>query len=1307
MSAVVGYLIGQVGEMSGLRVAVPDSGLIIGRDPKQAGLVVDHGLVSRRHAQIAIHTDGKLYLIDLQSRNGTFVNGHKLSAPVPLQTNDRIEFGAEGKVVFLYESADTTSVSGVLKEVFGETVAPVEWKVGDTILGIYEVTGILGQGGMGRVYKVHHRLWNMDLAVKSPLPGLFTEEKAVENFTREAETWVNLNLHPNIVQCFYVRTIGGIPRIFSEYVPGGTLHDWIKQRKLTQLDQILDVAIQFAWGLHAAHEQGIVHQDVKPLNVLMTPDGIAKVSDFGLARSRPVTGNKAATTPDNMVTMAGVFTKAYVSPEQAYGEKLSRKTDIWSWAVSVLHLFVGDIVWQNGLQAPEVLKAYRRVLGPKFIVKMPKDLARVLEACLAAQPNERPENMREVASTLENVYYSFRGQTYPRREPKPAEHLADSLNNRGVSLLDLGMEDKALALWEEAIKKEPHHQDATFNRALLQWRNGEISDDVVTARLSEMESSHPGSSYSKYLLALVHLERGACEEAIGVLRELSEDRELRDRFTPALGIAKSSLPSSVRQINKLSVREHRHVGKAMVLSPSGQTFALVTKDLTLPSGRVKVVNVQNGSESVQIKIDYATVAAFAAKEDILFVGDSGGWVSLFDLRDGRRLRANKFHSKAVVEIVTDLQGHTCASSSEDGTVVIWRIDDGTALAKLMAKQRLSICLFPDGERLAIGGEGGDISLFDVSRKTVLCNLQGRANAVTRLSVTADSRILVSAHDRMGLLVWDTAEKKCVRELPANTWRGFALSAGGETVVTLDGKYRQQLWDVTTGRCFCSFTACSCELFSITANGRYGLFGNEWGNFVLLHLPDDAPIRHAPFALARTRTTESSVEVEGKYREAISGAIVAYEAREWTQCASQLRSARSLPGCGRRPDAFQQWQSLYRCLPKRSLKGVWEAEDLKFDAWGVASGCSKDTEFILVGHDLSVKLRRMADDAEISEWPLEGAPQTLHLGKWGNSMVTKCDDHIQVRDIHTGAVLSEIESECWSWASSDDCRFILTSEWETLKLWDARVGRQLWSHKVDPVACLAFQPGADRILLGHSNGTLSELDIVTRACERHLDLGCGKVRSMLFLDNSPYLLTRAESKTDGDLFRLYVWDRLSGQQLCELDSSSHETNVACFVGGRRYLAVGGDSPVIDIFETQTWKLARSLVGHRAAVQSLAVSADGEKLFSTDAKWEGKVWLMDWELIQKPPTNWNEDVRPYLVAFLNIHSPCAGMPLLNHELTDAEIASALSRRSKPIWNEADYCQLLYLLRCDGYGWLSPEDVRSELAKMVAAWDSISHR
>lgn len=214
---------------------------------------------------------------------------------------------------------------------------PIVWQVGDVILDLYEVKEVFTGGGMGLVYRVHHRGWDMDLAVKSPRPEFFEKPTHVENFEREAETWVNLGLHPHTVSCYYVRRLGGIPRIFTEFVDGGSLADWIRSRRLyeggpdTALERILNVTIQFAWGLHYAHEQGLIHQDVKPGNVLVNNDGTVKVTDFGLAKARVLAGETPLSfAGQSILVTSGGMTPAYCSPEQANGEPLSRKTDIWS-----------------------------------------------------------------------------------------------------------------------------------------------------------------------------------------------------------------------------------------------------------------------------------------------------------------------------------------------------------------------------------------------------------------------------------------------------------------------------------------------------------------------------------------------------------------------------------------------------------------------------------------------------------------------------------------------------------------------------------------------------------------------------------------------------------------------------------------------------------------------------------------------------------------------------------------------------------------------------------------------------------------
>jgi serine/threonine protein kinase len=172
------------------------------------------------------------------------------------------------------------------------TLLAERWQPGDTIADLYQVQAIIGAGGMGLVYRVHHPGWNLDLAVKSPRPDALLRPGAIDDFVREAQTWVNLGLHPHIVSCYYVRRLGGVPHVFAEYVDGGDLAGAIRSRNLyaggprSALRRVLDIAIQLAWGLRHAHGQRVVHQDIKPANVLLTADGTAKITDFGLRPSR-------------------------------------------------------------------------------------------------------------------------------------------------------------------------------------------------------------------------------------------------------------------------------------------------------------------------------------------------------------------------------------------------------------------------------------------------------------------------------------------------------------------------------------------------------------------------------------------------------------------------------------------------------------------------------------------------------------------------------------------------------------------------------------------------------------------------------------------------------------------------------------------------------------------------------------------------------------------------------------------------------------------------------------------------------------
>jgi serine/threonine protein kinase len=253
--------------------------------------------------------------------------------------------------------------------------------------------------------------------------------------------------------------------VFAEFVGGGSLHDWIygkdgESPKLYQggqnesLKRILDIAIQFAWGLHCAHEQGLIHQDVKPGNTMMTGDGTVKVTDFGLARARPITVSTTKNAPDQTLQVEGSgSTPAYRSPEQANGAILTRRTDLYSWALSVLEMFKGGRRWDVGVKVAYAREFYILESEPlqENTPPLPQSVAELLWVCLREDPKRRPRTMLDVANALKVIYQQETGEVYPRPEPEAGKDIADSLNNRSVSLLDLGQIEEAMHLWDQAL----------------------------------------------------------------------------------------------------------------------------------------------------------------------------------------------------------------------------------------------------------------------------------------------------------------------------------------------------------------------------------------------------------------------------------------------------------------------------------------------------------------------------------------------------------------------------------------------------------------------------------------------------------------------------------------------------------------------------------------------------------------------------------------------------------------------------------------------------------------------------------------
>ena len=220
-------------------------------------------------------------------------------------------------------------------------------------LNHYEILGHLGTGGMGEVYRARDNKLQREVALKV-LPKVFARDpERVARFRREAQVLAQLN-HPNIAAIYSVEESGGTHFLVMELALGETLRDRIK-RGPVPIEEALDISKQIAAGLEAAHEKPIVHRDLKPANVKVTPEGVVKILDFGLARA--FSGDTGSGDPADSPTLSAMTapgtilgTAAYMSPEQARGKTVDKRTDIWALGcvlyelLTAKHAFDGEDV---------------------------------------------------------------------------------------------------------------------------------------------------------------------------------------------------------------------------------------------------------------------------------------------------------------------------------------------------------------------------------------------------------------------------------------------------------------------------------------------------------------------------------------------------------------------------------------------------------------------------------------------------------------------------------------------------------------------------------------------------------------------------------------------------------------------------------------------------------------------------------------------------------------------------------------------------------------------------------------------------
>ena len=277
-------------------------------------------------------------------------------------------------------------------------------------VGPYEVTVLLGQGGMGKVWRARHTALRRDDALKV-LPDAFAANPdRLARFQREAQILASLN-HPNIAHIYGLEQADGVQALVMELIEGPTLADRIAQGPVP-VDETLAIARQVAEALAVAHEQGIIHRDLKPANVKVRPDGTVKVLDFGLAKALDPASigpdlSDSPTVLSPAMTGVGTLlgTAAYMSPEQARGKAVDRRADIWAFGCVLYEMLSGKRAFP-GVDLPDTLANVLK-MEPDWSAlpaAVPQRARLVLRACLQKDPKQRPGDAHTIRLALEGVF---------------------------------------------------------------------------------------------------------------------------------------------------------------------------------------------------------------------------------------------------------------------------------------------------------------------------------------------------------------------------------------------------------------------------------------------------------------------------------------------------------------------------------------------------------------------------------------------------------------------------------------------------------------------------------------------------------------------------------------------------------------------------------------------------------------------------------------------------------------------------------------------------------------------------------------
>jgi serine/threonine protein kinase/Tfp pilus assembly protein PilF len=503
-----------------------------------------------------------------------------------------------------------------------------------TRLGPYDVLAPLGAGGMGEVYRARDTRLGRDVAIKA-LPAAFASDaERLARFRREAQTLASLN-HANIAAIYGLEEHDGGPYLVLELVDGETLADRVARGALSTREA-LALGVQIAAAIEAAHERGIVHRDLKPGNVMITPAGAAKVLDFGLATSDASAGGNDLT----MAVHAGlsrpgaiVGTAAYMSPEQARGMPVDRRSDVWSFGCVLFECFAGRAAFRGETQSDLLARILER--EPEWAAlpeSTPPRVREILRRCLRRDADARPRDIRDVRIELSEIAAGGARSAAGREDSIAVLPFVNMSSDKEQEYFSDGLSEELLNLLAQVPELRVIARTSSFAFKGKEVDVATIAQQLNVANLLEGSVRKSGNT----LRITAQLIRAADSSH---LWSQTFDREMTDVFK-----VQDEIATAVVGALKLKLLPQAHAGKAQSSNTEAYNKYLLGRQYNLRQTTEGYRNAVSAfTEAIALDPQYAAAWAGLARAEA-FAADYAGSAEAID---GGKARARAAADRAV------------------------------------------------------------------------------------------------------------------------------------------------------------------------------------------------------------------------------------------------------------------------------------------------------------------------------------------------------------------------------------------------------------------------------------------------------------------------------------------------------------------------------------------------------------------------------------------------------------------------------------------------------------------------------------